>query len=73
MGQYRNTDTGGIIVGPSEKVDYELEFAAIVGKPLPMGKRLLATEADEHIFGFALLNDWSGKFASFSLPCMVLM
>ena len=61
MGQYRNASTGEIVVGPSEKVDYELEFAAIVGKPLPMGKRLLATEADEHIFGFALLNDWSGK------------
>ena len=46
-------------------MDYELELAAVVGKPLARGKRLLATEADEHIFGFVLLNDWSGKFPSF--------
>lgn len=64
IGQYKNHTTGEIVVGPSGKVDYELEFAAIVGKPLPMGKRLLATEADEHIFGFSLLNDWSGKLFS---------
>jgi fumarylacetoacetase len=38
-----------------------MEFAAIIGKPLPMNMPLKATEVDEHIFGFVLLNDWSGK------------
>lgn len=72
IGQYRNTATGKIVVGASEKMDYELEFAAIVGKPLPLRKRLLATEADEYIFGFALLNDWSGEFSFTFFPWVVL-
>lgn len=52
--------------GPSERMDYEVEFAAVVGKPLPMRKRLRAVDAEEHIFGFVILNDWSGGFASFN-------
>lgn len=51
-----------VVFGPSRKLDYEVEVAAIVGKPLPMGARLNATDADDHIFGFVLMNDWSGEF-----------
>lgn len=60
VGQYWSpTGDKTVVTAPSEKIDYELEFAAVVGKPLPRGQRLLASEADEHIFGFLLLNDWS--------------
>ncbi|KAH7368605.1 fumarylacetoacetase [Plectosphaerella cucumerina] len=66
LGQFRNPDASSpgaepIIYGPSRKMDYELELAAIVGRPLPMRQRLRATRADDHIFGFALLNDWSAR------------
>ncbi|KAF5006424.1 hypothetical protein FDECE_7184 [Fusarium decemcellulare] len=67
MGQFRNpsaTDPNGedaIAYGPSQKVDYEVEFAAIIGKPLPMKQRLHAKDAEEHIFGFVILNDWSAR------------
>ncbi|RGP75123.1 hypothetical protein FLONG3_5807 [Fusarium longipes] len=65
FGQFRNPDAanGGsaIIYGPSQKVDYEVELAAIIGKPLSMKQRLNATDAEEHIFGFAILNDWSAR------------
>jgi fumarylacetoacetase len=50
-----------VIYTQSKAMDYELELAAVIGKPLPMGEVLKATEADEHIFGFAVLNDWSGE------------
>ncbi|CRK25005.1 hypothetical protein BN1708_014107, partial [Verticillium longisporum] len=69
-GQFRNPKAMGpdapanepsIIFGPSQKMDYELELAAIIGKPLPMRQRLNAVEADEHIFGFVILNDWSSR------------
>ena len=53
-----------MVTALSEKVDYELELAAVVGKPLARGERLLAAEADEHIFRFVLSNDWNGE----SLP-----
>ena len=65
LGQYvdksATTNPKPVVYGPSRAVDYELEFAAIVGKPLPMRQRLNAIDADEHIFGFVVLNDWSGK------------
>lgn len=50
-----------VVFGPSQMMDYELEFAAIIGKPLAMRHRLNAVDADEHIFGFVVLNDWSGE------------
>lgn len=68
MGQYRDksapvaaNEPPPVVYGPSKAVDYEMEFAAIIGKPLPMRQRLNAVDADEHIFGFVVMNDWSGK------------
>lgn len=62
MGHYRDTTHPDrpVVFGPSRSVDYELEFAAVVGTPLAMRQRLRAADADEHIFGFVVLNDWSG-------------
>jgi len=42
---------GTVVFGPSAAVDFELEFAAVVGKPLPWGEQLSATAAEDHIFG----------------------
>lgn len=68
MGQYRQVTTSStgekttsIVFGSSQKMDYELEFAAIIGRPLPMRQRLHAKDAGEHIFGFVIMNDWSGE------------
>ncbi len=47
--------------GPSEKLDIELELGAIVGTASPMGQPVSTAEADEMIFGFVLLNDWSAR------------
>ncbi|KAJ4319258.1 hypothetical protein N0V84_006449 [Fusarium piperis] len=70
MGQFRDKSVAdplsdkAIIYGPSQQVDYEVELAAIVGKPLPMKQRLNAEGAEEHIFGFVTLNDWSGEYVA---------
>ncbi len=47
--------------GPCEKLDIELELGAIVGGASPMGQPVSPAEADEMIFGFVLLNDWSAR------------
>ncbi|CEI68305.1 hypothetical protein FVEN_g5525 [Fusarium venenatum] len=64
-GQFRNPNAANgesaVIYGPSQKVDYEVELAAVIGKPLSMKQRLNAKDAEEHIFGFAILNDWSAR------------
>ncbi|CAI4214083.1 unnamed protein product [Parascedosporium putredinis] len=73
IGQYRDKSKDGAIVdGASKAVDYEMEFAAIVGKPLAMNQRVLATDADEHIFGFVILNDWS-EFRHQHIPWVVTL
>ncbi|KAF4420557.1 hypothetical protein F53441_14376, partial [Fusarium austroafricanum] len=58
-GQFRSENS--IIYGPSQKVDYEVELAAVIGKPLPMKQRLNTKDAEDHIFGFVILNDWSAR------------
>lgn len=42
----------------TQALDYELEVAAIIGKP---GKDIKTENALEHIFGFTILNDWSAR------------
>lgn len=56
---YRAGET--VEFGASRAMDYELEFAAIIGKPTKMGESVKLEDADDHIFGLVLLNDWSGK------------
>ncbi|EUC29455.1 hypothetical protein COCCADRAFT_106526 [Bipolaris zeicola 26-R-13] len=50
-----------IIFGPCRSLDYEMEVAAVIGKPVAPGSFLNAKDADEHIFGLVLLNDWSAR------------
>lgn len=62
LGQYyRGLDTTEVTFGPSQMIDFELEMAAIIGKPSKVGERVKVEDADDHIFGLVLLNDWSGK------------
>ena len=61
-GVYRDPQNpNATITGPSAWLDYELELACVIGKPVPFGQRCSIDEAEEHIFGFVLLNDWSGQ------------
>lgn len=52
---------GSVSFGPTKAMDYELELAAIIGKPTKLGDSVALEDADDHIFGLVLLNDWSGK------------
>jgi fumarylacetoacetase len=59
-GQYRDA-SGKVIFGPTNRLDYELEVAAVIGAPSQLGEPVTIGNADEHIFGLVLLNDWSGE------------
>jgi fumarylacetoacetase len=50
-----------IIFGASRGVDYELELGAVIGTPVEPGTFLKAQDADQHIFGLVLVNDWSAR------------
>ncbi|KAI0810639.1 fumarylacetoacetase [Xylaria sp. FL0064] len=45
----------------SKELDYELEMACIIGKPSELGEHVPVKDADDHIFGLVLLNDWSAR------------
>jgi fumarylacetoacetase len=47
--------------GPSARIDYELEIAAWVGMGNEFGASVSIAEAESHIFGISLLNDWSAR------------
>jgi fumarylacetoacetase len=48
-------------VGASERLDYELELGVFVGAGNERGSSIPIAEADAHVFGMCLLNDWSAR------------
>ncbi|MEO6724337.1 MAG: fumarylacetoacetase, partial [Blastocatellia bacterium] len=49
------------IFGPSKVLDYELEVGFFVGQGNEQGQPISITEAEDHIFGLCLVNDWSAR------------
>jgi fumarylacetoacetase len=47
--------------GTSKELDYELELGAFLGPGNEMGESIPIGEAEEHIAGVCLLNDWSAR------------
>jgi fumarylacetoacetase len=47
--------------GPSKRLDFELEMGMFVGPGNAQGTRISIDQAEEHIFGLCILNDWSAR------------
>lgn len=47
--------------GPSERMDFELEMAFVIGKESTLGSSISTSDAEDHIFGMVLFNDWSAR------------
>ena len=48
-------------VGPSGRLDYELELGVFIGGGNSLGAPIPLADAEDHIFGMCLLNDWSAR------------
>ncbi|GAB3473858.1 fumarylacetoacetase [Azotobacter salinestris] len=46
---------------PCRRLDYELELGLLVGRANALGEPVPMAEAEEHLFGAVLLNDWSAR------------
>jgi fumarylacetoacetase len=46
---------------PAKALDYELEVGFFVSTGNPLGESIPIDQADEHIFGICLVNDWSAR------------
>jgi fumarylacetoacetase len=55
------TNSNVPVFGPCKRLDFELELGAFLCKENIIGERIPITEAEEYIFGFVLLNDWSAR------------
>ena len=60
-GQLRPDDSAPPTFGPSKLLDIELELGFFVGAGNDLGTPIPIAEAGDHVFGFALVNDWSAR------------
>jgi fumarylacetoacetase len=52
---------GAPVFGPAKSLDYELEVGMFVGPGNRLGESISICEAERHIFGLCLVNDWSAR------------
>jgi fumarylacetoacetase len=60
-GQTEPSDGGTPGFGPSRNLDYELEVGAFLGPGNAQGEPIPLVEAEGHLFGLCLVNDWSAR------------
>ena len=60
-GQMLPSNENQPVFGPTQKLDFELEMAFIVGKDSALGQPISTAAAEDHIFGWVLFNDWSAR------------
>ncbi|KAI4468116.1 fumarylacetoacetase [Holotrichia oblita] len=61
-GQTLPVDGAAPVFGPCKLMDFELEMAFFVGGlPTKLGEPVKIDEAQDHIFGFVIMNDWSAR------------
>jgi fumarylacetoacetase len=60
-GQTKGPDQEMPSFGPTARLDFELEVAFVTFDGKPMGESISTDEADDHIFGLVLFNDWSAR------------
>ena len=60
-GQLKAPDADAPVFAPAKRLDYELELGLFVGPGNALGEPIPMAQADEHLFGLCLLNDWSAR------------
>ncbi len=61
LGQLKGPDDEVPTLAPSKRVDFELEMGVFIGPGNEQGSPIPMAEAEEHVFGMCLFNDWSAR------------
>ncbi|GAB4372984.1 MAG: fumarylacetoacetase [Elainellaceae cyanobacterium] len=61
MGQLKPADAATPSFAPSRLLDYEMEIGCFVGQGNAQGEPIAIEQAEEHLFGLCLVNDWSAR------------
>jgi fumarylacetoacetase len=60
-GQTKAPDAEVPSFGPAKRIDYELEMGIYLGKGNELGDAISIKNAEDHVFGFCVFNDWSAR------------
>jgi fumarylacetoacetase len=60
-GQVKAPDAEAPVLAASKRMDIELELGVFIGTGNALGDPVSITEAESHVFGICLLNDWSAR------------
>jgi fumarylacetoacetase len=60
-GQTRDDGADAPSFGPTRRLDYELEVGAFIGTGNALGRPIAIADAEQHIAGLCLVNDWSAR------------
>jgi fumarylacetoacetase len=60
-GQVKDAKADAPVYGPTRSLDYEMEIGCIVGVGNGLGVPVPIGQADAHLFGLCLVNDWSAR------------
>jgi fumarylacetoacetase len=60
-GQIKPADAPQPWLAPTRRLDYELELGIFIGTGSALGEAVPIAEAESHVFGLVLLNDWSAR------------
>lgn len=60
-GQLKGPDDSEPHVAPCKRLDYELELGIYIGSGNKLGTSIEMQDAEDHIFGLCLFNDWSAR------------
>lgn len=61
VGQMKPPEQTAPVFGPCRQLDFELEIGWFVGPGNELGEPISIEEAEDHIFGLVLVNDWSAR------------
>jgi fumarylacetoacetase len=61
QGQLKRPDAAAPVLGPTARLDIELELGVLIGPGNPLGEPIPMDSAEDHVFGLCLLNDWSAR------------
>ena len=65
MGQAMPPGASAPVYGPCARLDYELELGIYIGQGNTQGEPIALEQAEPHVFGICLLNDWSARDIQF--------
>jgi fumarylacetoacetase len=61
QGQIKDPNAEAPVFAPSRALDYEMEVGCFVGPGNALGEPVPIADAEKHLFGLCLVNDWSAR------------